>query len=87
MELQVDYSINPVNPASAAEGLVSTVGMAETLSGHLEMPLVEETIEPDAEPSTTSSSCPAVRRRVFGWSAVDTGGRQVARRRALLRTG
>ena len=30
-------------------GLVSTVGMAEMLAGHLEMPVVDETNEPDAE--------------------------------------
>ncbi len=36
-------------PGVGGGGLVSTAGMAAMLSGHLEMPVVDETNEPDAE--------------------------------------
>ena len=36
-------------PGVGGGGLVSTSGMAEMLSGHLEMPVVDETNQSDAE--------------------------------------
>jgi len=36
-------------PGVGGGGLVSTAGMAEMLSGHLEMPVVDETSQPEAE--------------------------------------